>query len=320
MLCSMPFVVLEQILSEAEKQPAPARNCRENLSRKRGFCGHSPYAQNSPPELQILPSSLRQLEVRELDDAYVLFLDMPGFSRSDVNITVEGDSLHISAPDCSIENDLHKPGPSKDLLVERPRGGIKRSWRLPKDAMLDGIHAKLHNGELTIILPKRKAFSVPVLGPDTSDSAALPEPAKESAPALQASQAPMIEPAPTVEAPVEPPQEPEHALEATHVPMTEPVPAVKAPAEPLNVPEPEPAVTTPTAPGPVTLSEALKKDADMADVEESDGSIEDVSDEEREDYAAARRAKGKLPLEGPVLEEIERQEAEMKMQHDSDSD
>lgn len=45
-----------------------------------------------------------------------------------------------------------------------------------------------------------------------------------------------------------------------------------------------------------------------------------MSDEEREGYAAARRAKGKLPLEGPVLEEIERQEAELKMQHESDSD
>ncbi len=58
----------------------------------------------------------------------------------------------------------------------------------------------------------------------------------------------------------------------------------------------------------------------LAGAQESDGSIEDLSEEEREDYAAARRAKGKLPLEGPVLEEIETQEAEMRMQHDSVSD
>jgi hypothetical protein len=56
-------------------------------------------------------------------------------------------------------------------------------------------------------------------------------------------------------------------------------------------------------------------------VQESDGSWEDLSDEEREAEAARRRAKGKLPLEGPVLEEIERQEAEMRAkQQDSDSD
>lgn len=292
MLCSMPFFVLEQILNEADNQPAPPQSCRANMSRKRGFCGH-PYAQTSRPEQQTPPTSLRQLEVRELDDTYVLFLDMPGFSRSDVNIMVEGDSLRISAPDCSTRNDdLHKPGTSKDILVERPRGGIKHSWRLPKDAMLDGIHAKLHNGELTVIVPKRKAFRVPVLGTDTSDAAALPQPAKKPAPALQASK----------------------------VPLAEPAPAVEAPAEPLNVTKPEPAETTPTAPGAETLPEVMKQDANMADVEESDGSVEDVSDEEREDYAAARTAKGKLPLDGPVLEEIERQEAEMKMQHDSDSD
>ncbi|CAL8464252.1 g3787 [Coccomyxa elongata] len=318
MLCSMPFFVLEQILNEADKQPLPPQNCRANISRKRGFCGQHPYAQNSRPVLQVPSPSLRQLEVRELDNTYVLFLDMPGYSRSDVNITVEGDSLHISATNCSTEDDQHKPGPSKHLLVERPRGSIKRSWRLPKDAMLDGIHAKLHNGELTIIVPKRKAFSVPVLG---ADAAALPEPAKEPAPALQASHVPMTEPTPTVEAPAEPYKEPAQTQQASNVPMTEPAPApaVEAPAELQNVTEPEPAVKTPTAPGAETLAEA-NMDANMADVEESDGSIEDISDQEREDYPAARRAKGKLPLEGPVLEEIERQEAEMKMQHESDSE
>jgi hypothetical protein len=49
-----------------------------------------------------------------------------------------------------------------------------------------------------------------------------------------------------------------------------------------------------------------------------------VSDEEREAEAATRRAKGKIPMEGPVLEEIQRQEAEMRAAAadaaDSDSD
>ena len=55
-------------------------------------------------------------------------------------------------------------------------------------------------------------------------------------------------------------------------------------------------------------------------MQESDGSWEDLSDEEREAEAARRRAKGKMPLEGPVLEEIERQEAEMRaQQQDSNS-
>ena len=46
-------------------------------------------------------------------------------------------------------------------------------------------------------------------------------------------------------------------------------------------------------------------------LQESDGSWEDLSDEERQAEEATRRAKGTLPLDGPVLEEIERQEAEM---------
>lgn len=50
------------------------------------------------------------------------------------------------------------------LLVERPRGGIRRSWRLPKDALLDGVNAKLHNGELAITVPKRKVLGLPTCG------------------------------------------------------------------------------------------------------------------------------------------------------------
>ena len=81
-----------------------------------------------------------------------------------------------------------------------------------------------------------QAFSVPVLGADNTDSAALPERAKEPA-------------------------------EALHVPMTEHAPAMEPPVKPLVASEPEPAVQTPTAPDQVKLPEAMKETADMADVE-----------------------------------------------------
>lgn len=57
-------------------------------------------------------------------------------------------------------------------------------------------------------------------------------------------------------------------------------------------------------------------------MQEDDGSWTDVSDEEREAMQAVVRAKGKAPMEGPVLEEIERQEAQRiaQMQHDSDAE
>lgn len=41
---------------------------------------------------------------------------------------------------------------------------------------------------------------------------------------------------------------------------------------------------------------------------ESDGSWEDVSDEERAAERRSRRRKGSLPPDGPVLEEIAQQE------------
>jgi HSP20 family molecular chaperone IbpA len=32
---------------------------------------------------------------------------------------------------------------------------VRRTIKLPSDALLDGIHAKLNNGELTIMIPKK---------------------------------------------------------------------------------------------------------------------------------------------------------------------
>ena len=45
-------------------------------------------------------------------------------------------------------------------------------------------------------------------------------------------------------------------------------------------------------------------------MQDSDGSWEDVSEEEKEAEEAVIKLKGKMPMEGPVLEEIQRQEAE----------
>ena len=56
-------------------------------------------------------------------------------------------------------------------------------------------------------------------------------------------------------------------------------------------------------------------------LQESDGSWSDVSEEEETEAKIIRR-KGKMPMEGPVLEEIQRQEAERlaAMQRAEDSD
>ncbi|KAK9918790.1 hypothetical protein WJX75_006934 [Coccomyxa subellipsoidea] len=297
MYCSTPFFVLEQLLDQPEEQPAVPQNCRASASsRSRSFChGRYPYAQQASPRARTPSPARGSMEVRELNDSYVLFIDVPGFSRNDVSVTVEGDNLFISATHKSSTGIDHSAGPSKDVVVERPRGGVKRTWRLPKDALLDGIHAKVNNGELVISVPKRKAFRVPVLGAD-SKPAALPAPVKEAT----------KEAAPALEAPSA---------------VSEPAPVLAAPSEPAHVAEASPAESPAAEDAPAAVEKVSEQDAAMADAEESDGSWEDLSDEEREAEAARRRAKGKLPLEGPVLEEIERQEAEMRaQQQDSDSD
>lgn len=50
---------------------------------------------------------------------------------------------------------MHHWIPGQAVWTERRRGDIQRKWKLPENAMLNAIHAKLNNGELVIAVAKK---------------------------------------------------------------------------------------------------------------------------------------------------------------------
>ena len=90
-------------------------------------------------------------EVRETDQAFVLYADLPGVSRESLDIALEGRELTITGSRAKAElsdgEKLH--------LGERFFGTFKRTFELPEDVDIEGIDASLEHGVLTVSIPKQ---------------------------------------------------------------------------------------------------------------------------------------------------------------------
>ncbi|MCA9494901.1 MAG: Hsp20/alpha crystallin family protein [Myxococcales bacterium] len=88
--------------------------------------------------------------VVDREDAWLVSVDLPGFQRDDVNLTVENGLLTLRA---TRDNAL----PEDARLVHRERRAVDltRTWRVPQAADVEGISAELVDGVLTLTLPKR---------------------------------------------------------------------------------------------------------------------------------------------------------------------
>ncbi len=97
----------------------------------------------------------------ETDEAYTLELALPGWSKSDVTLEVDGELLLVKG-----ERTVAEDAPA----YRRREFGLtqfEKSFHLPESIDLDGIAAALEQGILAITLPKvpevqpvRKAIAV----------------------------------------------------------------------------------------------------------------------------------------------------------------
>ncbi|MFN8401777.1 MAG: Hsp20/alpha crystallin family protein [Anaerolineales bacterium] len=89
------------------------------------------------------------VNVREEEDAYVLYALVPGLKAEDLNIQV-------------VENIVSIEGEYKDeetsfLLSELPRGAFSRSLRMPSEIDAGKVEARIADGVLTLTLPKAES-------------------------------------------------------------------------------------------------------------------------------------------------------------------
>lgn len=96
------------------------------------------------------------VNIIEREDSYHLELAAPGLEKSDFNISVEGDTLVISAQKSSESTE------TKELYSRREFNfsSFTRSFNLPKEVLIDKITAEYDHGILKINIPKSKAEQI----------------------------------------------------------------------------------------------------------------------------------------------------------------
>jgi HSP20 family protein len=99
------------------------------------------------------------VDVVETGDAYLLFAELAGVPREDVQLQVRERRLELSG--------RRQPAPDHRnyLRMERSYGPFRRSFELGEPIDADGVTAAMAHGILSVHLPKlRPAATVPVAG------------------------------------------------------------------------------------------------------------------------------------------------------------
>jgi len=105
------------------------------------------------PRLAETPSVMRaRMDVVDKGPSYVITVDMPGVKKEDINVSIEGPRVAITAE--TVYETPVKEG-EKLLHTERFAASYARSFELPSDVTEDGAEAVFENGVLTLTLPKR---------------------------------------------------------------------------------------------------------------------------------------------------------------------
>ena len=90
--------------------------------------------------------------VWEQNDALMVEMEVPGVKSDQLDISVAGGelSVKVNAPDVTEEGVTYH-------RRERPVGSFSRIMRLPVEVNADRVEAELHDGVLTITLPKAES-------------------------------------------------------------------------------------------------------------------------------------------------------------------
>lgn len=105
-----------------------------------------PFAMPGEPELRM------KVDVKENDKAYTVHAEVPGVTKDDIQVDLNGDQVSIRA---EVKREKEKKEGEKVLHSERYYGMVSRSFTLPTDVDAQGAKANYKDGVLELTLPKK---------------------------------------------------------------------------------------------------------------------------------------------------------------------
>lgn len=99
--------------------------------------------------------NLMKTDVRELDGSYEVDMDLPGFQKDEIKVSLENGNLTVSAAKGMEKDEQDQNG--KYIRQERYSGAMSRSFYIGDEITQDEIRAKYENGILKLTIPKKDA-------------------------------------------------------------------------------------------------------------------------------------------------------------------
>ena len=93
-----------------------------------------------------------RLDINEDDKAYRIKAEIPGVDKQDIDVSVDGNQVSISA---EVKRESKKKDGEKEVCSERYYGQVYRAFSLPADVDSGKAEARYENGVLTMTLPKK---------------------------------------------------------------------------------------------------------------------------------------------------------------------
>lgn len=114
-----------------------------------------PQNKNQKPAQSAQADQLMRTDIKETEDQYLLTIDLPGFKKENIQVTVENDCLTIAA-----HADAEKQENTRYLRRERYAGSLKRAFYVGEGVEQGDIKAQFQNGVLRLTIPKQKPQEV----------------------------------------------------------------------------------------------------------------------------------------------------------------
>ena len=97
--------------------------------------------------------NLMKTDIREKKDKYVVDIDLPGFEKENISLSLDNGYLNISA---KTEKEENNEDEERFVRQERFYGECSRSFYVGEDITEEDINAKFNNGILKIEIPKKE--------------------------------------------------------------------------------------------------------------------------------------------------------------------
>lgn len=120
----------------------PFFNDREEKKMERKLYGHR-------------AKNLMKTDIQDKGDTYELAVELPGFKKDEVKVSLEDGYLVIHAQK-NIEKKENEKASEKYIRRERYQGACERSFYVGEDIKEEDVKGEFKHGLLTVIIPKEE--------------------------------------------------------------------------------------------------------------------------------------------------------------------